>query len=113
MHGFKFQPVKCCFPFASPEGKYPLGYPQALEQIRLPGTALKEYPPETVDASLASPAKASTADKAYDYAIGDIIRDLRLEQNLSQSALCYGLCSKSKLSKIESKTLQPDIATEA
>ena len=89
-------------------------FPVTEQMLRLPGTALKEYPPETVDASLASPAKASTADKAYDYAIGDIIRDLRLEQNLSQSALCYGLCSKSKLSKIESKTLQPDIAlTEA
>lgn len=46
--------------------------------------------------------------------IGSLIRELRLEQNVSQTTLCQGLCSNSKLSKIESLTLQPDIAlTEA
>lgn len=42
--------------------------------------------------------------------IGTLIRELRIEQNISQQTLCYGLCSKSKLSKIENGTLQPDIA---
>lgn len=42
--------------------------------------------------------------------IGTLIRELRIEQNVSQQTLCYGLCSKSKLSKIENGTLQPDIS---
>lgn len=42
--------------------------------------------------------------------LGTLIRKLRIEQNVSQQTLCYGLCSKSKLSKIENGTLQPDIA---
>lgn len=42
--------------------------------------------------------------------IGGLIRELRVEQNISQQTLCQGLCSKSKLSKIENGTLQPDIA---
>lgn len=42
--------------------------------------------------------------------IGDLIRELRTEQDISQKQLCLGLCSKSKLSKIENGSLQPDIA---
>lgn len=42
--------------------------------------------------------------------IGTLIQELRIEQNISQQTLCQGLCSKSKLSKIENGTLQPDIA---
>lgn len=34
--------------------------------------------------------------------LGGLIRELRIEQHLSQQTLCQGLCSKSKLSKIES-----------
>lgn len=41
--------------------------------------------------------------------LGGLIRELRMEQNLSQQTLCQGLCSKSKLSKIENNTLQPDV----
>lgn len=41
---------------------------------------------------------------------GDLIRELRQEQKLSQQIVCQGLCSKSKLSKIENNYLQPDIA---
>ncbi len=41
--------------------------------------------------------------------LGGLIRELRMEQNLSQQTLCQGLCSKSKLSKIENGTLQPEI----
>ena len=39
--------------------------------------------------------------------IGRLIRELRVEQCISQQTLCQGLCSKSKLSKIENNTLQP------
>lgn len=60
------------------------------------------------------------SDGTYDpfsdevYYIGRLIRDFRLEQKLSQGVLCQGLCSKSKLSKIENGTLQPDVfLTEA
>lgn len=42
--------------------------------------------------------------------IGTLIRELRIEQNVSQQLLCQGLCSKSKLSKIENGSLQPDTA---
>ena len=54
-------------------------------------------------------------DGTYDFfshkvfTLGGLIRSLRKEQKLSQSALCRGLCSKSKLSKIENETQQPDI----
>lgn len=41
--------------------------------------------------------------------LGSLIRELRMEQKISQQALCYGLCSKSKLSKIENNTLQPSV----
>ncbi len=41
--------------------------------------------------------------------LGGLIQTLRIEQNLSQQILCQGLCSKSKLSKIENGTLQPEI----
>ena len=42
--------------------------------------------------------------------LGRLIRELRMEQNVSQQVLCMGLCSRSKLSKIEKGTLLPDVA---
>lgn len=60
------------------------------------------------------------ADGTYDFfstdvlTIGRLIHELRTEQGLSQTILCQGLCSKSKLSKIENDSLQPDVfLTEA
>lgn len=41
--------------------------------------------------------------------LGGLIRELRIEQHLSQQTLCQGLCSKSKLSKIESGEQQPNV----
>lgn len=41
--------------------------------------------------------------------IGKLIKNLRIKQNVSQQTLCQGLCSKSKLSKIENDTLQPEV----
>ena len=59
-------------------------------------------------------------DGTYDFfsadvlTIGRLIHELRTEQGLSLTALCQGLCSKSKLSKIENDALQPDVfLTEA
>ena len=63
---------------------------------------------------------STLGDGTYDifspevFTIGSLIREFRTEQKLSQLTLCQGLCSKSKLSKIENGTLQPDIfLTEA
>ena len=59
-------------------------------------------------------------DGTYDFfspdilTIGRLIHELRTEQGISQIVLCQGLCSKSKLSKIENDSLQPDVfLTEA
>lgn len=58
---------------------------------------------------------SSMGDGTYDFfspdalTLGRLIYSLRTEQKLSQTMLCQGLCSKSKLSKIENGTLQPDI----
>lgn len=41
---------------------------------------------------------------------GDLIREIRIEKKLSQISICQGLCSKSKLSKIENNALQPSVA---
>lgn len=76
----------------------------------LPDVPAVHYPAAiTVDASLLSDGTYN-ADAPGSYTLGDLIRDTRLEQNLPQTVLCQGLCSKSKLSKIENRTLQPDIA---
>ncbi len=40
--------------------------------------------------------------------IGHLIQELRMERSISQQSLCQGLCSKSKLSKIENDVLQPN-----
>ena len=36
--------------------------------------------------------------------IGTLIKELRLEKQISQSALCENLCSKEYISKIENDT---------
>ncbi len=76
---------------------------------RLPDIPLKSYDTKKViDTS-------TFGDGTYDLfspdilTIGSLIREFRLEQKLSQQILCQGLCSKSKLSKIENGVLQPDI----
>lgn len=46
--------------------------------------------------------------------LGEIMKQLREEQHLSQEIICQGLCNKSTLSKIEHNRMQPDIfLTEA
>lgn len=72
-------------------------------------TPMKEYPFHGIDA-------AGLADGVYDtdspdvYTFGDLVRELRTGQKIPQQTLCRGLCSASKLSKIETGDLQPDIA---
>lgn len=41
--------------------------------------------------------------------LGEIIKQIREEKNLSQEIICQGLCTKSTLSKIEHNHMQPDI----
>lgn len=35
------------------------------------------------------------------YTIGEVLRDIRISRGYSQEALCYGICSRGNLSKIE------------
>ena len=85
-------------------------FPVTKQMLRLSDLSLKAYPEEVFDPSLPFLSRTGQAVGKSGYTIGDLIRDFRMEQGLSQQTLCYGLCSKSKLSKIEAKTLQPDIA---
>lgn len=85
-------------------------FPVTEQMLALPRIPLRKYPEEPFDLSLSFLNPAAVPAKAYDYTIGDIIHDFRMEQGVSQQTLCHGLCSKSKLSKIEGRTLQPDIA---
>lgn len=80
------------------------------DSLSAPEIELIAYPiKKTIDSS-------EFSDGTYDLfspdvlTIGSLIRELRLEQNIPQQTLCQGLCSKSKLSKIENGTLQPDVA---
>lgn len=75
----------------------------------LPSIDCKTFKYEKITDSL------SLSDGTYDLfspdvlTLGRLIYVLRKEQNISQAVLCKGLCSKSKLSKIENDQLQPDI----
>lgn len=85
-------------------------FPVTEQMLALPRIPLRKYPEERFDAPPPFLSQAAHTAKVYNYTIGDIIRDFRMEQGVSQPTLCHGLCSKSKLSKIEGRTLQPDIA---
>lgn len=78
-----------------------------------PTVPLTAYPPKSFQDSVRVTDGIYEADTAPSYTLGSLIQDLRLEQNVSQHVLCQGLCSKSKLSKIENNTLQPDVALAA
>lgn len=84
-----------------------LALPENL--LALPDIPLKSFPrKEPMDT-------AAFSDGVYDFygadvvTVGRLIRELRTEQKLSQQVLCRGLCSVSKLSKIENGSLQPDV----
>lgn len=103
--------VKCCYVSVCLnylQRKIPL-----FDSIKTPHflwIPLKKYPTENPQKSPYFFNETYSLNKTHDYTLGDIIRDFRMEQHLSQTCLCNGLCSKSKLSKIENKILQPDIA---
>lgn len=85
-------------------------FPMTESMRSLETAPLEAYPFHGID------TLSGLADGVYDtdspeiYTLGDLIRDLRTEQKISQQTLCRGLCSASKLSKIEAGNLQPDIA---
>ncbi len=102
-HGFGSCYATVCRSFLARRTAYTMtDYMQSLPDI-----PLVSYPapvPLSISAFSEKPAQDSP------YTLGDIIRDLRTQQGVSQQILCQGLCSASKLSKIENSTLLPDIA---
>lgn len=74
-----------------------------------PDIPLKQYPSaHTTDCRFLKEGLYDAAT-AGSYTLGNLIQNLRQEQNLSQASLCQGLCTCSKLSKIENNSLLPDI----
>lgn len=85
-------------------------FPLSEYMLSLPDIPLKNYPVKNIMPANQLSDGTYNMDTAETYTLGDLIHDLRLEQHVSQQMLCYGLCSSSKLSKIENGSLQPDIA---
>lgn len=85
-------------------------FPMTDYMRSLPDIPLVSYPFD-----LAAPA-SDLSDGTYNmkyhrpYTLGNVIQDLRMERHISQEVLSWGLCSRSKLSKMENGTLRPDIA---
>lgn len=89
-------------------------FPMSDFMRKLPDIASIQYPAKKIIDILHFTDGVYNADAADVYTLGMLIHDLRIEQNISLQMVCQGLCSKSKLSKIENGSLQPDIAlTEA
>lgn len=81
-------------------------FPITGEMSCRPDIPLKKYDAKRFTNSLLS---EFCDNFEHSYTLGQMISDLRWEQKIPQSLLCQGLCSKSKLSKIENGSLQPDI----
>ncbi len=73
-----------------------------------PDIPLQVYPAARIidSGSLSGESYDTEADS---YTLGNLIQDLRREQKISQSFLCQGLCTGSRLSKIENGSIEPDI----
>lgn len=78
-----------------------------------PTLPLIHYPSKSFQESVQVTDGLYEATTDSPYTLGNLIQDLRLEQKVSQQVLCHGLCSKSKLSKIENNMLQPNVALVA
>ncbi len=82
--------------------------------LPIDSTLFPEIPLISYEAKQAVDA-AAFGDGIYDLfspdalTIGGLIQKIRITKKISQSKLCNGICSKSKLSKIENGTLQPDV----
>lgn len=85
-------------------------YPLSDYMKNLPSIPVKAYPAKVPQDSSRFTDGIFNSDMTEAYTLGHILRDLRLEQGVSQRVICQGLCGKSKLSKIENNLLQPDIA---
>lgn len=83
-------------------------FPLTGEMHSRPDIPLPVYPPARIidSGSLSGESYDTAADS---YSLGNLIQDLRREQKISQSLLCRGLCTGSRLSKIESGAIEPDI----
>lgn len=93
-----------------------LSYIKEHIPVTLPGLPLQfEIVPLTNFPLKKAIDTTSMGDGTYDlfspdvFTFGRLIRELRTSQNISQASLCQGLCSKSKLSKIENGSLQPEV----
>ncbi len=75
-----------------------------------PDIPVQEYPViQTIDSPSPSEGLCDDAENSGSYPLGRLIQDLRREQKISQSLLCQGLCTGSRLSKIECGSIEPDI----
>lgn len=75
----------------------------------LPDIPCKAYPPAKVISADTLSEGTFNIYSPEVVTIGKLIRALRLEQGVSLKVLSQGLCSISKLSKIENETLQPEV----
>lgn len=83
-------------------------FPLTGELLSRPDIPLQIYPAaRIIDSDSLSGEFYDTTTNSY--SMGNLIQDLRREQKISQSLLCQGLCSGSRLSKIESGAIEPDI----
>ena len=78
------------------------------ESISEPNFNFHITPKEILDSSVFSHG-IFDIDNYNTLSIGRLIQTIRIKNNISQGTLCYGLCSKSKLSKIENDMLQPNV----
>ncbi len=83
-------------------------YPLCGRMRLLLGAPMKEYPIMEFR-NVTGQVKKEEGKREFSFTIGDWIRELRKEQSISQQTLCQGLCSKSKLSKIENGSQDPEI----
>ena len=83
-------------------------FPLTGEMGSRPDIPLHVYPAARIidSGSLSGDCYDTAADS---YSLGNLIQDLRREQKISQSLLCQGLCTGSRLSKIENGSIEPDI----
>ena len=75
-----------------------------------PDIPLQEYPViQAVDCLFSADELYDGGKNSDSYPLGRLIQDLRREQKISQNLLCQGLCTSSRLSKVENGSIQPDI----
>lgn len=76
-----------------------------LTEMQTPPPDMFFFPRE--DAALVKALSTQKPPVSCSYQLGDIIHDLRVQQDMTQKELAGGLCDRSQLSKIESGQLYP------